>query len=74
MTERHYVIRRSGNGWVYALGDYRSSLFGTPGLAAEIARAAATRAHQRGDHTTVEVDLGAERCVLWRKAPANLAL
>ncbi len=71
MTERHYVIRRSGSGWVYCVGDYHSSLFGTVVLAAEVARAAATRAHQRGDHTSVEVDLGIERRVVWRKAPAG---
>ncbi len=69
MTERHYVIRRAGNGWVYSVGEYCSSLFGSAVLAAEVARTAAARAHQRGDLTSVEVDLGVERRVLWRKAP-----
>jgi hypothetical protein len=69
MTERHYVVSRSGTGWVYTHGTYRSSLFGSVGMAAEIARTAATRAHREGDDTRVMVDTGEGPRTLWRKVP-----
>lgn len=66
MTERHYMIMRQGPGWVFTIGGYRSSLFGTPQMAADVARAAARRAHRKGDDTRVVVTGADGVRTIWR--------
>jgi hypothetical protein len=73
MAERHYVVSRFGSGWVFTNGSYRSSLFGTPGMAAEIARTAASRAHRAGDDTRVLIDAGEGVRTVWRRSDGQAA-
>jgi hypothetical protein len=68
MAERHYVIERQGAGWVFTIGEFRSSLFGTPGMAADVARTAAKRAHRDGDDTRILFSGEEGRRTIWRHA------
>lgn len=70
MTHRQYLVTRDGAGWIFTVGGYRSSLFGTAAMAADIALTAARKAHRSGDDTRVLMDRGDGEKILWRSGEA----